>query len=105
MTFVVPMGNAEPDTGRVAIALDGSGQLSVAVTVKFATADASPGAAVARMSAGHDAAGSGFTMFVEAVEKLLLASGSGIDEAIVAVLRSGVPPAAEQLMAPTRVMV
>ena len=98
------MGKAEPDAGRVAMALDGSGQLSVAVTVKLAAADAAPSGAVVTISAGHDAAGSGFTIFVEAAEKLLLASGSGVDDAIVAILRNGVPPAAEQLMAPTSVM-
>jgi hypothetical protein len=57
------------------------------------------------MSAGQDITGSGFTMLAIAVEKLLLESGSGAEPAIVAVLLSRVPPAAEQLMAPTSVMV
>ena len=57
------------------------------------------------MSAGQDITGSGFTIVVEAIEKLLLESGSGIGELIVAVLLSGVPPAAEQLTAATRVIV
>ena len=42
---------------------------------------------------------------VAAVEKLLLGSGSGVDEEMVAVLLSGVPPAAEQLIAATRKIV
>src|SRR5438093_9008598 len=79
-----------------------SGQLSVAVTAKLTMADVCPGAAVATISAGHDMVGGRFTIFVIAVEKLLLRSGSGVDEAIVAVLLSGVPPAAEQLIAATR---
>src|SRR5207249_7778772 len=83
----------------------GSGQLSVAVTVKLTMADVCPGAAVATMSAGHDMAGAGFTILVAAVEKLLLGSGSGVDEEMVAVLLSGVPPAAEQLIAATRKIV
>ena len=105
VTFVVPTRKAEPEAGLATIAPAGSGQLSVAVTMKFAIVDACPGAAVVTMSAGQDITGSGFTIFVTAVDKLLLGSGSGVDEEMVAVLLSGVPPAAEQLIAATRVIV
>ena len=42
----------------------GSGQLSVAVTVNFAIADACPGCAVVTISAGQDITGGGFTIRV-----------------------------------------
>ena len=87
------------------MALGSSGQLSVAVTVKLTGADVCPGCAAVTMSAGQDITGNGLTIVVETVEKLLLRSGSGTGEAIVAVLLSGVPPAAEQLMDATSVIV
>ena len=105
VTFAVPSGKDEPEAGVATMAPGGSGQLSVAVTVKLTMADVCPGAAAARMSAGHNMAGGVFTIFVTAVEKLLLGSGSGVDEEMVAVLLSKVPPAAEQLIAATREIV
>ena len=104
VTLVVPTRKGEPEAGVATMAPACSGQLSIAVTAKLTMADVCPGAAVAAMS-GHDMAGGGFTIFVAAVEKLLLGSGSGMDEEMVAVLLSGVPPAAEQLIAATRAIV
>ena len=105
VTVVVPTEKDEPEAGVATMAPGCSGQLSVAVTAKLTRADVCPGGAVATMSAGHDTAAGGFTIFVAAVEKLLLGSGSGVDEEMVAVLLSGVPPAAEQLIAATREIV
>ena len=105
VTFAVPSGKDDPAAGVATMAPGCSGQLSVAVTAKLTMADVCPGAAVATMSAGHDMAGGRFTIFVTAVEELLLRSGSGVDEEMVAVLLSGVPLAAEQLIAATREIV
>ena len=105
VTFVVPTRKGEPEAGVATMVPGCSGQLSVAVTAKLAITDVCPGCAVVTMSAGHDITGGGFTIFVAAVEKLLLGSGSGVDEEIVAVLLSGVPPAAEQPIAVTRAIV
>src|SRR5437660_1955550 len=43
VTFVVPTRKAEPEGGVATMAAGGRGQLSVAVTVKFAIADVCPG--------------------------------------------------------------
>src|SRR5262245_24684275 len=106
VTSVGPIGNIVPDAGFVTMESGGSGQLSAAVgNAKVTCFELEPIGAIDVISAGQVIVGAGLTTTADAVEKLLVISGSGAAALIVAALTSGVPPGVAHESAATSVMV
>mgnify|MGYP007001774709 CR=1 FL=1 len=66
VTVVVPIGNAEPDAGELTI-VTAPPQLSVAVGVKFTTAEQEPTGVVTVIFAGQVMVGTAFTVTVAVI--------------------------------------